>query len=542
MACTLAIFTKEDLMRSEGFSNREKGVALVLGTAAMVMIIPMLGMFVDVGILYAAKARLQSSVDGASLAAARALNLGQDPTQQQTNAQQNALNWFYANFPTSNWGTSNTQMTLNSVTFSVANNVRSVQVTASSNVPTYFMRWFNISSTTIQATGQASRRDVVIMMVMDRSGSMNSNNGCSNMRSAAKLFTGQFAAGRDQIGMVEFGDTAWVDSAPTTNFQTVLGYTNNQGSGSGLIDTINCNDNTNTPQALSLGYNELYKVDLSGAFNILMFFTDGIPNSLTLNFQNVMRSASGCKDSTGRAINNGGSFVSSPPSWTNGWTFGSGYYLSSIPAGPIGVVASDDPTGAGTYGVRQYQGYSQGNDNHGTLTSGEAPGCSFPSNESNYVNDFQLLPPQDAWGNSLVENSYNALSTDGNGNVILSGTANSGTALTGNNLIFHYAARNAADEAAQTARSNATIPATIFGVGLGGTSLAPPGYDFMQRITNDPNADLYNNPPLYPACSTETTCASWPSQPQGTFIFSTSPSQLSDVFLQMSSQILRLAH
>jgi Flp pilus assembly protein TadG len=531
-------------MQSGKYSRREKGVALILGTAAMVMIVPMLGMFVDVGILYAAKARLQSSVDGAALAAARALNLGDSPTQQQTNAQQNALNWFYANFPSGNWATTNTQMTLSSVQFTTTANVRSVQVTASTHVPTYFMRWFNVNFTTISATGQASRRDVVIMMVMDRSGSMNSNNGCANMIAAAKLFTGQFAAGRDQIGMVEFGDTAWVDTAPTTSFQTVLGYKNNSGSAAGLIDTIVCGDNTNTPQALSLGYNEIYKTNLPGAFNILMFFTDGIPNSLTLNFTNVMLGTSGCQDSKGKSVSSVGTvkWAKSPPSWTPGWTFGSGYYTTSIPAGPIGIIASDDPNGSGSYGVRQYEGVSQSNTNHGTLTSAEAPGCSFPSNEENYVNDFQQLPPKDVWGNSLVENSYNSLTTNASGNIVLSAVADNGTPLSGNNLIFHYAARNAADEAAQQARSNATLPVTIFGVGLGGTSLAPPGYDFMQRITNDSNADLYNNPPLYPACSTETTCASWPSQPQGTFIFSTSPSQLSDVFLQMSSQILRLAH
>ncbi len=529
-------------MRGRNCESREKGVSLILGIISLVMIIPMLGLSVDAGILYASKARLQSAVDGASLAAARALNLGQTIQEQTANAQQNAVNWFYANFPAGNWSTSNTQMTTSSVTVTTGTNVRSISVTASSNVPTYFMKWFNINSTTISAIGTASRRDVVIMMVMDRSGSMNSNNGCSNMRSAAKIFTGQFAAGRDMIGMVEFGDTAWVDSSPTTDFQTVLGYTNNSGSGSGLIDTINCNDNTNTPQALSLGYNELYKANLPGAFNILMFFTDGIPNSMTLNFQNVMLNTSGCKDSTGTTINpGGGSFVNHPPSWTGGWALGSGSIIPDIPAGPIGVVASDDPTGAGTYGVRQYQGYSQSNDNHGTLTSTEAPGCSFPSNESNWVNDYRHLPTTDAWGNSLVENSYNSLTTDATG-IVLSGTANSGTALTGNNLIFHYAARNAADEAAQFARSNATIPATIFGVGLGGTSLAPPGYDFMQRIANDPNGDLYNSPALYPACSQETTCEHWSSQPQGTFIFSSSPTQLNSVFLSMASQILRLSH
>jgi Flp pilus assembly protein TadG len=528
-------------MRGRNNRSREKGASLILGITGLVMIIPMLGLSIDVGILYASKARLQSAVDGASLAAARALNLGQTISEQTTNAQQNAVNWFYANFPAGNWATSSTVMSTSNVVVTAGTNVRSVAVTATSNVPTYFMKWFNFNSTTITAVGTASRRDVVIMMVMDRSGSMNSNNGCANMRSAAKIFTGQFAAGRDQIGMVEFGDTAWVDSDPTTDFQTVLGYTNNTGTGNGLIDTINCNDNTNTPQALSLGYNELYKANLPGAFNILMFFTDGIPNSMTLNFQNVMLSTSNCQDSTGKAISAGGSFVSHPPNWTPGWTLASGSYSTSIPAGPIGVVASDDPNSSGTYGVRTYEGFSQSNNNHGTISSSNAPGCSFPSNESNWVNDYQHLPTSDVWGNSLVENSYNAITTDSTG-IVLNSVADNGTPLSGNNLIFHYAARNAADESAQQARSNGTIPATIFGVGLGGTSQAPPGYDFMQRITNDPNADVYNNPALYPVCSSEPTCANWPSQPQGTFIFSSSPTQLNSVFLTMASQILRLSH
>ncbi len=518
----------------------------MLGILAMVFIIPMIGMVVDVGMLYSTKSRLQASVDGAALAAARALTLGQKTSDQAAAAKQNAVNWFYANFPPGNWATSNTQMDTTDahvLVFDDPNNtsLRNVNVTASTTVPTWFMKWFNINATTITANGFASRRDVVMMMIMDRSGSMNSNNGCANMREAAKVFTGQFAAGRDRIGMVEFGDTAWVDSAPTTNFQTVLGYTNSSGTGSGLIDSIVCNDNTGTAQALSLGYNEVYATNLPGAFNLLMFFTDGIPNSLTLNYQNVMLSTSNCQDSTGKAISAGGNFLLNPPSWTPVWTMPAGSYFGNLGPGPIGVVASDDPTGSGSYGVRRYQGVSQSNTNHGTISSASAPGCSFPFNESNYVNDFQLLPPKDAWGNNLVNNSYNPLTTDANGNVVLSATANNGTSLSGNNLIFHLAARNAADSAANQARTNATLPVTIFGVGLGGTSKAPPGYDFMQRITNDPNGDLYNSPALYPACSQETTCAHFPSQPQGAFIFSSDPTQLGQVFLAMASQILRLS-
>jgi Flp pilus assembly protein TadG len=114
-------------------ASREKGISLFLGTMSLVFIVPMMGLFVDVGILYAVKARLQASVDGAALAAARALNLGQTTQAQASNAQQNAVNWFYANFPSGNWSTSNTQMTTASVqVFDDPNNasVRNITVTA----------------------------------------------------------------------------------------------------------------------------------------------------------------------------------------------------------------------------------------------------------------------------------------------------------------------------------------------------------------------------------------------------------------------------
>ena len=155
--------------------KNERGTSLFLGTIALVFIIPLVGLFVDVGILYATKARLQAAVDGASLAAARALNLGLTTAAQQSSAQQNAVNWFYANYPTGNWATSGTVMSSSNVqVFDDPNNanLRNVTVTATSTVPTYFMKWFNINSTTISATGNASRRDVVAMMVLDRSASM----------------------------------------------------------------------------------------------------------------------------------------------------------------------------------------------------------------------------------------------------------------------------------------------------------------------------------------------------------------------------------
>src|SRR5580658_9054278 len=88
----------------------ENGAALFVATSSLVFLIPMVGLAVDTGFLYAAKARLQMAVDGSSLAAARALNLGATLQSQQTSAAQNAVNWFWANFPAGAWATTGTVM------------------------------------------------------------------------------------------------------------------------------------------------------------------------------------------------------------------------------------------------------------------------------------------------------------------------------------------------------------------------------------------------------------------------------------------------
>ena len=50
----------------------------MLAVMSLIFPYPMIGLAVDVGMLYVVKARLQGAVDGGSLAAARALNLGPD--------------------------------------------------------------------------------------------------------------------------------------------------------------------------------------------------------------------------------------------------------------------------------------------------------------------------------------------------------------------------------------------------------------------------------------------------------------------------------
>jgi Flp pilus assembly protein TadG len=576
---------------------------MYVAIAALVFIVlPMAGLTVDVGYLYSAKARLQASVDGAALAAARSLNLGQTITAQEASATQNAVNWFYGNFPPGTWLTSSTVMDSSTVSvFPDATNAQlaHVNVTATTTVPTFFLKWLNIQNTTISAVGGATRRAVVAMLVLDRSGSM-CNGGttpcgaskttlpCAAMINAAKQFTGSFSEGRDYIGLVSFADNAFVHSVPSQDFQTTLGFSNTSSSGSGEIDKISCDGNTSTAAAMAMAYQLLWQTALPGALNFVMLETDGQPNSMALNFWDSTHSvagianASGCTDTNGKKKSVAGSWASTAvlPAWSPGLDFTKAPFLTvtgglpNIPAGIAGTVVSSDPGTTTFGGLMNYwtawsvpagsplttpQSYGTAADpfRAGQLlqtstyytSTALQHGCSFPSGNVASLTDLAWFPATDAFGNSLNPSytpsaaDYQTVSTDAQGHIQNNTWAN-----------FHAAALNATENSAYRARygalslSGTPFQPYVFVIGLGGNG-GPLDPVLMQRIANDPSGDTFNVPADYPACNTETACYTFTNtptggiqQPQGKFVYSPSKSQLAQAFLAISSQVLRLSH
>jgi hypothetical protein len=480
----------------------QKGVSLFVGSLSMILIVPAVGLSVDVGMLYVTKTRLQGAVDGASLAAARALSLGATLPLQTTSAKQNAVNWFYANFPASSWATNGTQMDTSDTHVHVYQDATytalyHVDVNATTVANTYFMRWFGFNGTTVAATGNASRRSVVMMIVLDRSSSM-SGASCQALKDAAKLFVGQFAAGRDLIGLVSFSDGTYVHQIPTTNFQTQLGYiqgsTNVTGNGNAGIDSIACQGATSTPQALAVAYNEIYKVNLPGAFNLVLLETDGIPNTLNFNWINSLSATSGCKD-TGAHTYAAGWHAAETPQWTSGYSMNTGGtgYMSDIPGGAIAALYSTDPfyLGGNASGFTfLYNPYHTSGNETSTLGAPPLTGCSSPGSNVQMPADVgSALPNTDVWGNSLnpAVNPYQTVTTSGGF-----------ISFTGTNAVryanYRNAVYNATDNAAYRIRTNANIPATVMVIGLGGSSGDPPDKTLLQRVANDPNPDRFNSP------------------------------------------------
>jgi hypothetical protein len=121
------------------------------------------------------------------------------------------------------------------------------------------------------------------------------------------------------------------------------------------------------------------------------------------------------------------------------------------------------------------------------------------------------MPTSDVYGNS----------TNGTGTISEYQLVNLNT-INGTNIT--YAGENALDDAANRIRGSATLPATIFVIGLSDVSLTPPDTVLMQRIANDPSSAYYNS-----------------NQPTGQYISAPTTGQLQSAFTGIASQVLKLA-
>ena len=153
--------------------------------------------------------------------------------------------------------------------------MRSITTTSSVDLPFLFMRALGLDHTTLRASAKATRRDVNIMIVMDRSGSLANSGACAPLKAAAVNFVEKFAEGRDNLGLVTFATSSRVDVPLTTTFKTPVESTLN-----GLV----CTGATNSSQALWQSYQELAGLAQTGALNVIVFFTDGRPTAVTENF------------------------------------------------------------------------------------------------------------------------------------------------------------------------------------------------------------------------------------------------------------------
>lgn len=504
-------------------SKKSRGIAIVMLAVSLVLILFMVALAVDASYLYTVRAKLSMACDAAALAAARSLNVGLTMAEQEDSARTRAHAFFDANFPDGHLNTRNRSATVE--VEETALRTRSVTVSARVDAPTYFMRLAGIASVPVAALGKASRRDVNMMMVLDRSGSMQSAGACEPMKSAARSFAARFAEGRDRLGMITYS-TAWHYAYPLTkNFKTQSPTLDS------VISTITCAGGTSTAMAVSEAYGKLAAINEPGALNIIMLFTDGIPTGLTAQFPVKTSIDSRYGNRENRKVDgvtyyypNTGTIYSMERSGCRDAANKS--YLQSgwSPQDRVGVLV---PTGDGTastgntYGIIQPYASTMTasvrsiNGPLGALDSGA--GCAFGAgttdfSQMRYVRrDIAYIPNFDLYGNRM-DCCYRTVSTFTSGPY-------AGKIRPDRPSAVGAAATNATDSAAKRIRQNLSMPTIFYVIGLGDVDSV-----LLKRVANDPSSPSYNR-----------------DEPTGLYVYAPDKTQLNQAFARIASEILRLA-
>ena len=580
------------------------------------ILIPMVGLGIDATMLYSVRSKLQSAVDGAALAAAQSLNAGLTLAAQTSAATLAADEFIRANIITGAsagsggyWGAFNlndsncsgsTATTAGTptgtgaqITYATSGNCvviyqddtnkqRTVSISASVNVPLIFMRILGFSSGTVTSTATAARRDVVMVLVIDRSGSMGAELGA--VQAGAEYFVNQFASGRDKLGLVLMSGSSYVAYPPAdwgTNPPT--GATGPDSNFKGTTETpnmlttianIKSGSNTGTAESLMLAWKELQAANEPGALNIIVLWTDGAPNGITADFNNSSTSSlvagSGCTH-TNDGTN--GQYPNSSATSILGWMAQWGGYAYNTSNGngireriQTSTSGMTITTWAGLCnpGTDAGSGSCGGNEILLSNTSGAANGCAWGTGSS--ISTVTNIPSVDYYGNSTqgstvapyTQSDYkqsNLWTSSGSNCNQGSGSSVGGVPLTLSGTVAHttsgaaiaasadpcqigLASWNAADMAANQVHGDTTLTPIIYTMGYAGSVSGNGGIDtvLLMRLAN-----CKPGVPCGPGGANAVNTVYKSTIPSGMYLQVQTVDDVTPAFQALLSEILRLS-
>jgi Mg-chelatase subunit ChlD len=256
----------------------EEGVALILVAGLLVVLLLFIGLAIDLGRAYLVKAQLTKAVDGAALAAARALNTSSTPEKDE------AIRIFRANFPNGYLGTSSvtdpaTDTNFFNKTYDAESGANIITVRAQATLAATFMRLAGFDQFTVAGMGEARRRLVDLSLAIDCSGSIAGD--WNTVRDAARQFINSFDSNYDRMAITLFSDGANVSYAMPAG----MGF--NKISASNAIPNALPGGSTSMADAFYRAWDELRSVP-SGSqsgLRVIVLFTDGTPNGVPGNFK-----------------------------------------------------------------------------------------------------------------------------------------------------------------------------------------------------------------------------------------------------------------
>jgi Flp pilus assembly protein TadG len=476
--------------------RKRKGVVMLLFTMMMLFIIlPAVGLAVDAGVMFAIKAKMQSAADGAALSAARSLSRGYTFSSQQTAAAATALKFYRINIENGFLGLNSAADPV--VTFPDTQiNTMAVRVEVQVSAPTYFMRILGPSSMTLRTHGQVSRRFVNLVLVLDRSTSLQLSGSCTPMKTGATEFTQAFVNGTDNLALVTFGTSYRLDFDLANDFLARASPNNIPA----MISNLNCSGFTNASSGYSKAAARLIQFNQPGALNVMVFFTDGLPTAVHLPAIPITSTTTCVNTSTRNGVVN---------------------FLNST---TYGVNIANEPNAPGSVPSNEYNRPVDDTDIENDTTAGYSnpnnDGCAFKTNTTGLSSDTNrlTLPGSanfvDYFGNSLT----------GSMPVTTGGTSpNHYISLSATNIenISTNALISASTRYRQLAATNG-LSLTTFAIGLGNTT-NPPDADLLKKVSNDPTSPSYNS-----------------TYPSGKMVYASNNDELHAAFARLASEILRI--
>ena len=444
---------------------------------AMLTLLPMVGLAIDFSVLYNVKARLQQACDAAAIGAGtevqRSTNVN-DPTQN-ANLRNAVLRFFNANFSPAPWSATQASYS-SSITQDAVTKIRTINVTASYYVPMLFMRVLGIKGSTVAGQAIADLRFVNLMIVVDRSGSVDRTGSGSQtnpqiIEGDLNQFVGNsatsiFVNGRDVVGLVSFGGNYYVDFQPTTNFQTA-----SPNIGTKINNIFFDNNSTNTGEGLYQAWYQLTQLNQTGALNVILLITDGRPSAFTGSFP--VAAGSSCTNKTNKTgvidgnVSSGGAYTGFPEN----------------PPLPVnGVIVVSPPCNMSAPFIASCES------NTAYSLAPNSSGCAYASNFASVATDIPTIPaligPIDHITGANVPYQTTFTSTSG----YYSGGGTNVSSYTA----VRYAAFNYAANVAAAIRTDTTYSPVIYSVGLNFNAASFPNEepldaDFLAVLANDPS-------------------------------------------------------
>ncbi|WP_244291587.1 MULTISPECIES: vWA domain-containing protein [Vibrio] len=258
--------------------RRNKGLVAILSVLSLPFLLMIVGLSVDTGRAYIVKSKLLSAVDAASIAAARAVANGEAAGEAA------AEKYFAANMPT---GFYSSTSTLDSVAFDYDEfgNI-SIDISATAQISTIFLSLLGFDSFNPTAVAQAVRRPVDLVLVIDNTTSLrigSIGDVTQDVIDRSKDFVENFHEGFDRISLVKFAFGAEVP----VEFTSTRGH--DRSDITSEIDSFNFGSiwnaqYTNASEGFYRALDELRTVNDPANLKVIVFFTDGAPNTFASTF------------------------------------------------------------------------------------------------------------------------------------------------------------------------------------------------------------------------------------------------------------------